>query len=255
MTTTTDEIVDYVMESPHNTNPAVLRSLLSEHSEDSSEVMERIQELEETKQDKLTPGNGIEIDENNVIDNTILSIFNTQAVITALRNKISVSISNEVVPNSTALRLKITAKITATGEELKTALLKYNGLRFSYTVNINGLDVSPLLPSQEYEFYYKLDEVECEFAHVQDYGLHHNRYCYGDAQSKTFAPLGDILKIYGYKNYVKSLDSEASYELTINLLYYVIMDGKVIKQNDAYDFLVDPTKYSWSGQIIPLGLN
>lgn len=34
MTTTTDEIVDYVMETPHNTNPAVLRSLLSQYSEE-----------------------------------------------------------------------------------------------------------------------------------------------------------------------------------------------------------------------------
>lgn len=33
---TTKEIIDYVMESPHNTNPSVLKSLLNEHSTSGS---------------------------------------------------------------------------------------------------------------------------------------------------------------------------------------------------------------------------
>lgn len=36
MSVTTKEIVDYVMDSPSNTNLAVLRSLLSEHNEGGS---------------------------------------------------------------------------------------------------------------------------------------------------------------------------------------------------------------------------
>lgn len=35
MSVTTKEIIDYVMESPHNTNPAVLRSLLNQYNSSS----------------------------------------------------------------------------------------------------------------------------------------------------------------------------------------------------------------------------
>ena len=227
-----DEVNNYIMVIIRN-----LEETVADHERrigDLEECCEDVQEALANKQDKLTPGVGIEIDVNNVIDNTILKINESVNLRTALQPYMSHTITNDDTLNYK--RIKETFTIEATGAELKNILGSYNMLEFPLNISYK----STFLNSLNYEDLVEL--VLCKT--MYNFGIYApETYCFIDPvyrklvgnQEIAAQTTMDVLKhrFWGIKNYLMTLNENDTYALKFERLFVPKYNGKVVALTDT----------------------
>lgn len=238
----------------NNTIIRLIRAL-EERVKALEDCCEEVREELENKQDKLTPGIGIEIDENNVIDNTILSLFNLRSAIAGLRNKINITI--EEVNFSTVqlpvYGIKVNIAITDTAESLRANLDDYKGLEIDYNLSIVGDNLTQILNVGD-NFELILKKASSDFSILDLWRINNHIEVRKESGAIGGEKLNNHLVVYGFRNLLKTYNDSDTITLNISLEYLAKVNGAIITDTSAYRNVTNRNIYGNPSGIIPYGL-
>lgn len=207
------------------------------------ECCEEVQEALENKQDKLTPGVGIEISEENVIDSTILSAFKNGAL--SGYNAYETNIL-ERVDNAVYSILQYTTKISATGAVIKSLFATSKGVRITPSIQISATFINNLMNVGDVLMYY-LTNIKCNYGKVFVNSIEAVRFASKTADNIVFpAALNSPFEIIGIPNFLETLNDSTTYDLTFSYEITPILNGKMIIVNGSDYSVTDPSNYSVS---------
>lgn len=210
-------------------------------------IMGLIRILEETKQDKLIAGDGIGINNENVIRVSNNDIFTNESIGSVLRPYITREVTRNPfrATTKTLYELVDTIVLSATGTQLKELLSKYNALKFNFSfgisinvaTNILAVDDIVKISLRRYSFPVQfitfMDRVKLNsIATKTDQGID------VDACSISFA-------IMNLQNVLHNLVDETVYSFKWEMAYYVEVNGNAITSSDSpYFGYINPENYT-----------
>lgn len=230
-------------------NNTIIRLInaLEERVQALEECCEDVQEALANKQDKLIAGDGIGINNENVIRVNNNDIFTSESIGSVLRPYITRTVTRKPfrATTKTLYELVDTIVLSTTGAQLKELLSKYNALKFNFLFGISSNLASNILAVDDIvkislrrysfpiQFITFMDRVKLNsIATKTDQGID------VDACSISFA-------IMNLQNVLHNLVDETVYSFSWEMAYYVEVNGNAITSADSpYFGYINPENYT-----------
>ena len=223
-------------------NNTIIRLInaLEERVRALEECCEEVQEALENKQDKLTPGIGIAIDENNVIKNTILKLDESDAI---SKSEYTVNVT-KIDFNPSGIMAKgfeIAIEFNKVGNELKDLLSDYNGIFVAFNITKKAsLDLRQFLLSDGEYIEYDLSLIDCKSLQIVPYSAKLKMFMVRlDSTTDAVDTVSGNYICFGLKNFLETIS--ATGKLTIKFNVGVRLNGKFLPTNSP---IVDINNYS-----------